>query len=86
MPEPRIDLPRRCLLGLIRLYQLAISPYLGRNCRFYPCCSRYAMEAIDRYGALKGTALSVTRIARCHPWNEGGYDPVPEAMPGRERA
>ncbi|MCY4148422.1 MAG: membrane protein insertion efficiency factor YidD [Gammaproteobacteria bacterium] len=77
MSKPKVDLPRRCLRFLIRAYQLAVSPYLGSNCRYYPCCSRYALEAIDEHGACKGSLLTIRRIARCHPWNAGGYDPVP---------
>ncbi|MGW8248492.1 MAG: membrane protein insertion efficiency factor YidD [Acidiferrobacterales bacterium] len=70
---------RKLFLGLIRIYQLAISPYLGQNCRFYPTCSCYAHEAIDTHGVVRGTWLAIRRIGRCHPWNPGGYDPVPEA-------
>jgi uncharacterized protein len=69
----------RLLLLLLRIYKLAISPYLGRNCRFYPSCSDYAQEAIKRHGPLKGTLLSGARLCKCHPWHEGGYDPVPAA-------
>ncbi len=65
------------LIALIRAYKLAISPFLAPRCRFYPSCSAYAMEAIQRYGALRGSALAVRRILRCHPFNPGGYDPVP---------
>lgn len=85
MPKSKLDLPRRCARLSIRCYQVAISPYLGSNCRFYPCCSRYALEAIDRYGAFKGAMLAMKRIARCHPWNAGGYDPVPQGKPAPEQ-
>ena len=64
-------------IGLIKIYQWAISPFLGANCRFIPTCSEYAVEAIDKYGVLKGTYLATKRISRCHPWCEGGHDPVP---------
>jgi hypothetical protein len=68
---------RIVLIYLIRAYQLAISPLLGPRCRFYPSCSQYGLEAIEQHGALRGTWLTVKRIARCHPWHEGGFDPVP---------
>ena len=67
----------RILVAFIRLYQVFISPLLGANCRFSPTCSHYAIEAIRKYGALKGGYLSVWRILRCHPFHPGGYDPVP---------
>jgi hypothetical protein len=66
------------LLLLIRFYQLFISPMLGSNCRFYPTCSHYAKEAIEKHGALKGSWLAIRRIGRCNPWHEGGVDLVPE--------
>lgn len=65
------------LVALLRGYKYAISPLLGRNCRFYPCCSEYALEAVEKHGPLKGTSLAMKRVARCHPWNPGGFDPVP---------
>ncbi|MCL2524448.1 MAG: membrane protein insertion efficiency factor YidD [Betaproteobacteria bacterium] len=68
---------KRLLIGLIRFYQYAISPFLGRSCRFVPSCSEYAAEAVGKYGAIKGGWLGAKRICRCHPWHPGGYDPVP---------
>ncbi|CAG0961665.1 Putative membrane protein insertion efficiency factor [Rhodocyclaceae bacterium] len=65
------------LILLVKLYQYAISPMLGRSCRFHPTCSEYAVEALQRHGALKGLWLAVRRIGRCHPWHPGGFDPVP---------
>ena len=65
------------LLALIRLYQYAISPILGRRCRFFPSCSEYAAEAVEKHGAVKGAVLGLKRLSRCHPWNPGGFDPVP---------
>lgn len=64
---------------LIRGYQLFLSPILGSNCRYAPTCSHYAMEAIDQHGPLMGAWLAVKRIARCHPWGDCGYDPVPHS-------
>ncbi|MDX1654920.1 MAG: membrane protein insertion efficiency factor YidD, partial [Candidatus Competibacteraceae bacterium] len=58
--------------------QLLLSPWLGNNCRFYPSCSQYAIEAVDLYGPLKGPWLALRRLLRCHPWHRGGVDPVPE--------
>ena len=69
---------RVVLKYLIRGYQLAISPMFGPRCRFYPSCSHYGLEAIETHGALRGTWLTVKRIARCHPFHEGGFDPVPK--------
>lgn len=68
---------KRTLLILIRFYQVAISPLLGRRCRFFPSCSEYASEALQRHGALRGSLLGLRRLSRCHPWHPGGYDPVP---------
>ena len=68
---------QRSLLALIRFYQRAMSPMMGDTCRFQPSCSDYAAEAIDRFGALKGSWLAVRRLSRCHPFGGSGYDPVP---------
>ena len=65
------------VLSLIRLYQRFISPLLGSNCRYYPTCSHYMVEAVEKYGVSKGGWLGIMRIMRCHPWHEGGFDPVP---------
>jgi len=64
-------------LGLIRIYQYAISPLLGANCRFTPTCSQYGIEAIRKYGPFKGGWMALKRIGRCHPWGKHGPDPVP---------
>lgn len=65
------------LLALIRTYQYAISPLVGRRCRYFPTCSEYTVDAIQKFGAVKGGWLGAKRICRCHPWHPGGYDPVP---------
>jgi putative membrane protein insertion efficiency factor len=65
------------LLGAIRVYQLTLSPWLGRQCRYDPTCSHYAREAIERFGARRGSWLAMKRLGRCHPWGRSGYDPVP---------
>ncbi len=65
------------LQALIRIYRYAISPFFGRRCRFFPSCSDYMFDAVEKYGACKGVLLGLKRIARCHPWNAGGFDPVP---------
>ncbi len=65
------------VLGLIRLYQRYVSPMTRPSCRYVPTCSQYAVESVSKYGALKGIWLAVRRISRCHPFHEGGYDPVP---------
>jgi len=69
---------RHLLVGLVRLYRLAISPLLPPSCRFHPSCSAYAVEALARHGAARGSWLTARRLARCHPFCEGGIDPVPE--------
>jgi putative membrane protein insertion efficiency factor len=68
----------RILIGLVRFYQLAISPWLPPACRFTPSCSCYAIDALRAHGAMRGAWLAVRRIVRCHPWGGFGYDPVPE--------
>lgn len=67
----------RLLIGLIKLYQLLLSPYFGQQCRFTPTCSHYAVAAINKYGSLRGSIYGIRRLLRCHPWHAGGYDPVP---------
>jgi putative membrane protein insertion efficiency factor len=64
-------------IWLIRVYQYAVQPFLGRSCRFHPSCSEYAVESLRRHGVIKGLWLASRRVGRCHPWNAGGYDPVP---------
>lgn len=70
-----VSLPRRLIIALVRFYQLARSPFPS-PCRYHPTCSAYTIEAVQRYGALKGVWLGVRRIFRCHPFHSGGYDPV----------
>lgn len=65
------------IIFLLKIYQYAISPMLGRNCRFEPRCSEYAVQALQRHGPMKGSWLAMRRIGCCHPWHPGGYDPVP---------
>ena len=75
------DWPRQGLLGLVKGYRLLLSPWLGSGCRFEPSCSLYAIGALERHGAVGGAYLTLRRLVRCHPWCEGGHDPVP-AQPG----
>jgi putative membrane protein insertion efficiency factor len=67
----------KLLIGLIKIYQMVLSPWIGRECRFLPTCSHYSIEAIERYGFLRGSWLMIARIIRCNPWGGSGYDPVP---------
>jgi len=69
---------RKIFIYLIGAYRYMISPFLGNNCRFYPSCSEYAQTAIGRFGILRGGWLSLRRVSCCHPWHDGGHDPVPE--------
>jgi uncharacterized protein len=73
--------PRRALVVLVRVYRLVLSPWLGNQCRFAPTCSVYAIEALERHGALAGSYLAAARILRCAPWCDGGCDPVPAQRP-----
>jgi len=68
----------RIFLAFIRLYQFTLSAVMGKSCRFYPSCSHYTADSIRRFGALKGAVSGLLRLSRCHPWNPGGHDPVPE--------
>jgi len=79
LPSP-LEWPRLCLIGLVHLYRWLLKPWLGNACRFEPTCSAYALDALRRHGAVRGVALSGWRLARCHPWCEGGHDPVPERL------
>ena len=70
-------LPRTLSIGAVRVYQVILSPIFGGSCRYYPSCSAYAIEALERHGALRGGWLAIRRIGRCHPFRPGGFDPVP---------
>ncbi len=74
---------RHVLVLLLKGYRLLISPLYGEVCRFYPSCSAYALEAVQQHGSLKGSWLAVRRLSHCHPWNDGGYDPVPPSSKAR---
>ncbi len=76
----------RVMLLMLRFYKRFLSPLLPPACRFTPTCSEYAMEAIDRHGPVRGGYLSTRRLLRCHPFNPGGHDPVPERFPGVDRS
>ena len=69
---------RSILIFFVRCYQYLISPFLGQHCRFHPSCSCYAIGAIKSHGVFRGAWLTIRRLSRCHPWHEGGFDPVPE--------
>jgi putative membrane protein insertion efficiency factor len=77
-----VDLPRTLLMALVRGYRLLLKPWLGNACRFEPTCSQYALDALERHGALAGATLAAGRILRCHPWCAGGCDTVPARAPG----
>lgn len=72
---------RAALIAVVKAYRLLLSPWLGSSCRFEPTCSQYSLQALQSHGAAAGTYLTVARIARCHPWCEGGFDPVPAQAP-----
>ncbi len=72
---------RRLLMGLVRGYRLLLSPWLGSSCRFEPTCSVYSLQALEKHGAAAGSYLTVRRLARCHPWCQGGLDLVPQELP-----
>lgn len=74
---------RKSLIGAIRAYQLALSPFLAQRCRYIPSCSEYAMTAVGRFGVIRGSALAVARICRCHPWGGSGLDEVPNLPKNR---
>lgn len=73
-----VSLPQKTLMSIVKAYRLLLSPSLGSACRFEPSCSAYSLEALDRHGAATGSYLTLRRLARCHPWCDGGLDPVPQ--------
>jgi putative membrane protein insertion efficiency factor len=73
--------PRYWAIGFIKLYQIFLSPFMGRTCRYGPTCSHYTAEAIERFGFWAGGWMGLSRILRCHPWGQSGFDPVPELLP-----
>jgi hypothetical protein len=75
------DLPRRLLVAGVLAYRFALKPWLGNACRFEPTCSAYALGALQRHGAVAGSVLGAARVLRCHPWCQGGHDPVPQEPP-----
>ena len=77
---------RRLLIGCINIYRYAISPLMANHCRFYPSCSQYAIEALEKHGALKGSYLATRRLLRCHPFAQGGCDHVPEPSSQKQRS
>jgi hypothetical protein len=77
MTSAALAVPRRIVVGLIRGYQRFLSPALPASCRFHPTCSQYTLEAVTRYGVVRGGWLGVRRLVRCHPFNPGGFDPLP---------
>jgi hypothetical protein len=76
-PSARVGLVGRLAVLVLRVYRRLLSPLLGQNCRFHPTCSRYAIEAIESHGFVRGGWLAARRVSRCHPFHEGGLDPVP---------
>ncbi len=72
---------RALLIGVVKGYRLILSPWLGSACRFEPTCSAYSLQALEQHGAAVGTYLTVRRLVRCHPWCDGGHDPVPQELP-----
>lgn len=76
------SLPAYAAIGAIQLYKWTLSPYFGRDCRYLPTCSSYAIDAIARHGAWKGGWMTTARLCRCHPWGGSGYDPAPTVAPG----
>ncbi len=84
LPSLAARLPQQGLIALVRAYRLLLKPWIGNACRFEPTCSAYALTALQRHGALRGSTLITARLLRCHPWCAGGCDPVPEefSMPG----
>ena len=76
-----MNLAQRLLVGIVKTYRLTLSPWIGGACRFTPSCSLYSIEALQTHGAAAGSYLTLARIARCHPWCEGGHDPVPADKP-----
>ncbi len=82
---PQVPEMKYLLIGLLRAYRFLISPLYGQVCRYHPSCSAYALEAVTVHGSLRGSWYAVRRLARCHPWSDGGYDPVPPAGPHRSR-
>ena len=81
MRASKLSLPQRFLIALVRAYRLLLSPWLGSSCRFEPSCSAYALRALEMHGASAGAYLTLGRLMRCHPWCDGGHDPVPERQP-----
>jgi len=76
---------KKLLMGIIRIYQKFISPLSPPSCRFYPTCSHYGLEAVEKHGSIKGSYLAVKRISKCHPFHEGGFDPVPDEWPLKKK-
>ena len=85
MLDDLVRLPQRLLMLAVRAYLLLLKPWLGSACRFEPTCSQYALYALQHYGAAGGALLATGRILRCHPWCDGGCDPVPEKFPNPAR-
>ena len=77
------DISKTAMLSLLRTYKWAVSPFLPMSCRYVPSCSEYAMEAVERYGVLRGALMAGWRLLRCHPFVRGGYDPVVKAAPAK---